>query len=356
MIKILRLILLPVSLLYGLIMALRNALFALGILKSASYDVPLISVGNIAVGGTGKTPHTEYLLVCLSKKYKAAVLSRGYGRKSTGFREVTSLSVPEQCGDEPCQIKRKFPRQTVAVAESRREGIKQLMSTSAAAPDVILLDDAYQHRWVKPGLSILLMDYAQPTFADFMMPTGHLREFACGTKRADLVVLTKCPKYVSSKEKHLLKKKLRLKKYQHLFFSTYVYGAPQALFSKGEEVKLKLDSAQVLLLTGIANPKPLEEYLLAQGAEVFLLSFPDHHHFVKKDVQLLEQNFKRLAGDVRCIVTTEKDAVRLRSGLALSEDVKAALFYLPIEVKILDQNERFNQIIEDYVTKNQRSS
>lgn len=348
MFKIIRIFLFPFSLLYGVVMAVRNVLFSMGILKSESYTISVISVGNITVGGTGKTPHTEYVINLLKKKHDIAVLSRGYGRKTKGFVEVTADSLPEQCGDEPCQMKRKFPDQTVIVDENRREGISELMKRFS--PDVVLLDDAYQHRWVKPGLSILLIDYGRPIFSDFVMPTGALREFPAGSQRADVVVVTKCPSSISKEEEQRFYKKLNIRDRQHLFFSTYAYGDVQAVFAGG--VAQDFIDKNVLLLTGIANPKPLEAYLTAQGAHVSAFPFPDHYQFTAKDMADVVTCFDRLPHDKRCIITTEKDAVRLKAGMDIPIIIKQHLYFIPIAVELLEHEQEFHQIIKNYVTKN----
>lgn len=351
MIKLLRIMLFPVSALYGVVMAVRNVMFSKGILKAENFSIPVISIGNVTVGGTGKTPHTEFVIRLLKEKYNVAVLSRGYGRKTKGFWEVETDSLPEQCGDEPCQMKEKFPEQSVYVDEDRREGIFNIIQKKNV--DVVLLDDAYQHRWVKPGLSILLVDYNRPIFSDFIMPTGNLREFSCGSKRADIIIITKCAKDVSDSEKTAFTQKLKLKSHQELYFSTFAYGALKGVL--GSEAKIDIWGMDVLLVTGIANPQPLELYLNQQGANIISLSFPDHYQFNDDDIKKIESYFERLSGEKRCIITTEKDAVRLASGVAIPEKVKNHLFYIPIEVEILDNDECLRQKIESYVKENSRS-
>ncbi len=346
MIKFLRIVLFPFSVLYGIVLVVRNVLFAKGVLKSKTFEVPVVSIGNITVGGTGKTPHTEYVVRLLGERFRVAVLSRGYGRKTKGFREVTELSLPEQCGDEPCQIKSKFPSQKVVVDEDRCNGITRLLEKGES--DVVILDDAYQHRWVKPGLSLLLVDCNRPLFKDFMMPTGNLREFQSGIKRADIVVVTKCPDGVLVDEAYW-RKKLKMQQRQDLFFSTYAYGALKKLFE--EESNIGLSGMEVLLLTGIANPKPLEEYLERHGATVTLMDFPDHHQFDDGDMDNVRVAFERLTPSKRCVITTEKDAVRLKGGMVVPEILKENLYYVPVEVRILNNEDCLRQKIIDYVEK-----
>lgn len=348
MIKILRLLLFPISVLYGAVMAVRNVLFTKGILKSESYDLPVLAIGNITVGGTGKTPHTEYIIRLLKEDHKLAILSRGYGRSTKGFVEVKEDSTPEQCGDEPCQMKQKFPEQLVVVNENRREGISEILDRGDS--DVVLLDDAYQHRWVKPGFSIVLVDYNRPIFSDFIMPTGRLREFPSGTKRADIVIVSKCPAGTTEQDKAHFIHKLRIKETQSIFFSSFSYGEAKAVFSS--KSSLELGNAEVLLLTGIANPRPLQDYLERKGASVHSQAFPDHYQFTDKDMNKVLGHYEKLDAVSRCIITTEKDAVRLKSGMSIPETIKDSLFYLPIEVEILDNKEEFNQIVKDYVEKN----
>ena len=348
--KLLRILFFPFSLLYGVVMALRNILFAWGVLRSESFDVPLISIGNITVGGTGKTPHTEYLINLLKGHSKLAVLSRGYGRHTKGFREVTERSTPELCGDEPCQMKRKFPEQLVLVDENRREGIHQILNM--ARPHVVLLDDAYQHRWVKPGLSILLVDYSRPIFIDFMMPTGHLREFPVGSRRADVIIVSKCPADISEQKKAYFTDQLRIGKHQKIYFSTYVYDELKMVFPNIPMRDFDCNHSEILLLTGIANPQPLEDYLRQLGANVSAVRFSDHYQFTNKDIERLEQQFEALKSSNCRIITTEKDAIRLRSGLAIPTVIKENLLYLPIVVSVLDKKEELHQIIENYVAKN----
>lgn len=343
----LALILLPFSWLYGLGVRIRNRLFDWGILKEQAFDVPLICIGNLAVGGTGKTPHTEYLIRLL-KSYQVAVLSRGYGRKTNGYRIADGQATAEQIGDEPFQIHAKFPSITVAVDENRVEGVTRLVKEHQ--PDVILLDDAFQHRYVKAGLNILLTDYHQLMTRDSLLPSGKLREPLEGKDRAHLIIITKCPVLVES-EYDALRQEMQLKASQKLFFSSIVYGEPTAVFQNKELSWKALAGRSVLLLAGIANPTPLVEKLKQQKAQVSLMEFRDHHDFTERDWQGIKLELEKL-GENALLLTTEKDAARL---LKFSADPILAekSYKIPIQVKIQNkENENFDQIIINFVDHN----
>ena len=340
---------------YHLITSLRNFLFDQGWgLKQQSFDVPLISVGNLAVGGTGKTPHTEYLVRLLQAAGKeVAVLSRGYGRATKGFRLATDASTASEIGDEPRQIKQKFPDCTVAVCEKRVVGMQQLIAQrqeEGKTTDnwVVVLDDAFQHRYIKPGFSILLTDYTRPYYADRVLPWGRLRESAEGAQRADIIIVTKCPKHLSATNAEQIRAKLAPLPTQEVFFTCFDYGNPYSA-SDCQEVELP---HRALVLTGIAKPQPLYAYLEAHGVEIKPLAFPDHHAFTPSDVARINAAFAALPEGYK-VITTEKDAVRLRLLPTLSEAVKQHLLVQPIEVKFLfGQTEKFNTKIHDYVDAN----
>ena len=349
--------LLPLSWLYGLGVGFRNQLFELGILKSRSFNTPVIAVGNITVGGAGKTPHVEYLIRLLADKTNVAVLSRGYKRKSKGFILADEDTTMEDIGDEPYQMMKKFPNIKVAVDKNRCRGIDNLTDHSIAKDtEVILLDDAFQHRYVKPGINILLVDYHRLINNDKLLPAGRLRESKEGKSRADIVIITKCPKTLKAIDYRVLTKNLSLYPYQDLYFTTIEYGRLKQLF--GDEKKELADIAQqnVLLLTGIASPKQMMLDLKDQCASLHPLTYGDHHHFRRKDIRKINQMFEKMEGP-KMIVTTEKDAVRLESAEGLSDEVRQHLYVLPIEVKfMLDQAEKFNHKIISYVRKNSRNS
>lgn len=351
--------LLPFSWIYGMGVKLRNALFDMGILKSKSYDVPVICIGNITVGGTGKTPHTEYLIKLLSEKYKVAVLSRGYKRKSEGYVLADANTPMEMIGDEPYQMKQKFEQVYVAVDKNRRRGIERLCADKATADtDVILLDDAYQHRYVKPGVNILLVDYHRMIGEDKLLPAGRLREPSRGKDRAHIVIVTKCPADIKPMGFRVLQKALHLYPYQKLFFSTFKYGKMSQLFGSEERnlATLRLDE-HILLLTGIASPEQMRMDLERYTKNITSLAFGDHHFFDEKDVAQINEAFAQIKAKEKIIITTEKDATRLRNTEGLSEAVKEAIFVLPIEVEIMqDQKDSFNEKILSYVLKNSRNS
>ena len=346
--------LLPLSWLYGLAVSLRNELFALGILKERSFSIPVISVGNITVGGSGKTPHVEYLIRLLQDYIKVGVLSRGYKRKSHGYVLADDNSTMRDLGDEPYQIKQKFHDIYVAVDKNRCNGITRLTHDKATSNvGVILLDDAFQHRYVKPGLNILLVDYHRLIIYDRLLPAGRLREPLNGKQRADIVIITKCPRDLKPMEFRILTKAMDLFPYQQLFFTTIDYGTPKALFS---DKTTSLNKYNVLLVTGIASPEQMENDMKHKCRSLTSLAFEDHHLFNTKDEQRINNAFERLPSP-KIIVTTEKDSTRLVNLNGLATEVRDAIFVLPIKVKfMLNQGELFNNKIISYVRKNSRNS
>lgn len=346
--------LLPLSWLYGVAVSLRNELFALGILKERSFSIPVISVGNITVGGSGKTPHVEYLIRLLQDYIKVGVLSRGYKRKSHGYVLADDNSTMRDLGDEPYQIKQKFHDIYVAVDKNRCNGITRLTHDKATSNvGVILLDDAFQHRYVKPGLNILLVDYHRLIIYDRLLPAGRLREPLNGKQRADIVIITKCPRDLKPMEFRILTKAMDLFPYQQLFFTTIDYGTPQALFS---DKTTSLNKYNVLLVTGIASPEQMENDMKHKCRSLTSLAFEDHHLFNTKDEQRINNAFERLPSP-KIIVTTEKDSTRLVNLNGLTTEVRDAIFVLPIKVKfMLNQGELFNNKIISYVRKNSRNS
>lgn len=332
--NILRKILFPFAVLYGFITSFRNFLFDKGILKSYSFDLPIIAVGNLSVGGTGKTPQIEYLIRLLSSEYKIATLSRGYKRKSEGFILADATSNAEILGDEPFQFYQKFPNILVAVDANRKNGIEQLIKISK--PDIILLDDAFQHRKVKAGFYILLTAYNDLYADDFMLPTGNLRESRSGAERANIVIVTKCPPHLSEKERNYVERKLQLESSQKLFFTSIAYD--EFIYSEQKQTPVsQIKNSEKVLLAGIAKPEPFFEYL--KNKNDVILAYPDHHHFSEKD--LLEIKNK---AEGKIIITTEKDFVRLKGNLP-----EAQLFYLPIKADFIYGNENFDTSILKYV-------
>lgn len=350
--------LLPFSWLYGLGVGIRNTLFDLGILKSRSFDVPIISVGNITVGGSGKTPHVEYLIRLLHSKYKVAVLSRGYKRKSKGYILASDDSTMSDIGDEPYQMHSKFKDISVAVDRNRCNGIERLTTDDKTKDtDVILLDDAYQHRYVKPGINILLVDYHRLIIYDKLLPAGRLREPKEGKTRADIVIVTKCPKDLKPMSFRVLSRAMDLFPYQQLYFTCLQYGDLHQLFgNETRSLKDILPNEHTLLITGIASPEQMVEDLTPYCKNITPLKFSDHHQFTDDDVELINSTFRMLPVP-RLIITTEKDATRLEGLEGLSEEVRKSIYTLPIEVKVmLDQQEKFDEVILSYVNKNSRNS
>lgn len=320
---------------------MRNRAFDKGILKSRSFNFPIIVVGNLNVGGTGKSPQIEYLIRLLHNKYKIAVLSRGYKRKSKGFQLADKYSTTSQMGDEPLQFYKKFKDILVAVDIDRVNGINSLRKLMPP-PQIILLDDAFQHRKVKAGLSILLTSFDDLYVDDFVLPGGNLRESKDGARRADIIIITKCPSNISHDERSKLTKKLKLNKGQMIFFSTIVYS--DTLNSYKEEISItKLNEYRVLLVTGIANSKPLENFLDSVGVVYHHMKYPDHHMFSKFEKEKINRKFERITESNKIILTTEKDYVRSFS--SNFENV----YYLPIRSKIIDDEENFNREILSYV-------
>ena len=352
--------LLPFSWLYGMGVGLRNFMFDVGLLKSKDFSVPVIAVGNITVGGTGKTPHVEYLVKLLKQTYKVSVLSRGYKRKTKGFVMADEKTTVRDIGDEPCQMKRKFPDVTVAVDPKRVRGIERLTANDPDL-DVVLLDDAFQHRYVKPGMNILLVDYHRLIIYDRLLPAGRLREPLKGKNRADIVIVTKCPRELNPMEFRVLTKAMGLFPYQQLYFTTLEYDELQPIFPDAvpdsHAVSLsQLKDRHVLLLTGIASPQQIILDLKNYTPNIHPLSFSDHHDFTPKDVEHINSKLEALPRP-RCIITTEKDAVRLMQTEGLSQEVRQSLYILPVRIAfMLGDETKFNDNIKGYVLKNSRNS
>ena len=340
--KFLKYILTPMSWLYGAGVALRNLMFEYGLLKETSFDVPVVGVGNITVGGTGKTPHVEYILEYLRYKRNVAVLSRGYKRKTKGFILASSKSTPDSIGDEPLQIYEKFGGNVkVAVCESRVKGVKQLIKEFPKL-DLILLDDSFQHRYIKPKVNILLMDYSHPVYTDNLLPLGRMRESASAVERADFVITTKCPQNIAALDMRIVSKRLNLKPYQKLYFSTFDYGGLIPVFPDDCPYRALLEEFssedKVLLLTGIANPRPFVNHFRQYPFKRKVLYFPDHHDFSKSDLSEIRSKFRSNTGRRKIIITTEKDAVRLCHNPYFPHDIKPFIFYIPIGVRMLESN------------------
>ena len=339
--------LVPLSWLYGCIVGLRNKLFDWKILPSKTFELPVISVGNLTVGGTGKTPFSEYLIRLLKDEYRVAFLSRGYKRKSHGYHVANVSGTAKTIGDEPLQVWQKFPDIHVAVDANRCRGIHRLCTDAATADtDVILLDDAFQHRHVRPGLNILLMDYHRLPYDDALLPCGCLREPFGNKERADAIVVTKCPSSLPPIDLRIIQGRLALRPYQRLFFTTVRYGA---LLPSGRMISTLTRDTFVLLITGIANPAPLITELRKQTLHVQALTYPDHHVFTAADIRHIKEIWATIIAADRLLISTEKDAAKL--GAKLPD-----LQVLPIEVAFMkDQEKTFNHYIRNYVRKNPRN-
>lgn len=351
-------LLFPLTMWYAVGVAVRNFLFSIGLKKQAAPHITTIGVGNLATGGTGKTPHVEYLLDLLARKYRVAMLSRGYKRKSKGFVLDDGSHDALQLGDEPAMIAAKYPQVQVAVCEKRVEGVLQLLAQErvemqgdeevhiSTAPQIILLDDVFQHRYIKPNINILLTEYHHPYYNDHILPYGDLREFRSARRHASIVVVTKSPERLNPVEKHNIIHDLQLQNYQKVFFSYLRYGPLQTLDGQPSDIDLQR-MEQVLVVTGIAHPEPLLE-ALRRRCKLQHLRFDDHHAYNRRDVQRIADTFNALSGARKIIITTEKDAIRLR-GIADSLPV----YVMPIKVAFhQDGDQSFDQLIEASVREN----
>ncbi|MCF6170765.1 MAG: tetraacyldisaccharide 4'-kinase [Bacteroidales bacterium] len=346
-----RVFLIPFACLYGLVVRIRHFLFNHGFLVSESFPVPVIGVGNLSLGGTGKTPFIEYLIMLLKEEKNVATLSRGYGRKTKGFRLAGPESSYKEIGDEPMQYYHKFGSSiTVAVDEDRRNGIRQLLKTDKKI-DVILLDDSFQHRYVKPGLSILLTDSHKLYVDNFLLPTGTLRDTVAAAKRADIVIVTKTHRVLSPFVRRSIVEKLKVKPYQQLYFSFIVYGK-FVPFPGVEKYVDKKKPGLIVLFSGIANPAPLIEHTRTLCNELVTLKFSDHHVYTKKDLSKIRSAFDDAFQRRKIILTTEKDAMRLINSPYFSALENLPLFYIPIRAKLHEEGRHNfrNQILE-YVKK-----
>ncbi len=335
----------PLALIYGLAIWIRNKFFEWELMPEQQFDLPVIGIGNLMVGGTGKTPHVEYLLRMLQGRYKTATLSRGYGRKSLGYILADGQSIAEEIGDEPMLYATKFKDTLVVVCEKRMFAIPNLIGDHPET-DVIIMDDAFQHRTVKAGLNILLTTFDKPFYTDFLLPVGSLREWPSGYKRADIIIVTKCPSRIDGITKNTIIQKINPLPHQKLFFSEMVYSAPINAFTN-----LGLESTKnfhALVFSGIANAHPFENYCESVFKSIIPLEFKDHHNFDATDIDDIIHRFEKMEGE-KIILCTEKDWMRIR-GTALEEQLKGKpLYYLPIEVRLLEKEEEFKSIIEAFM-------
>lgn len=355
---LLKILLLPFSLLYGCIVSVRNKMYDWGILSSTQFDIPTISVGNLSVGGTGKTPHIEYLLRLLKPEFKMATLSRGYGRKTEGYKVVEKQSTAIDIGDEPLQFKSKFEDVEVVVDADRVHGIKTI---EAEFPEVqsILLDDAFQHRAVTPGLSIVLSDFRKLYYDDYMVPTGSLREFRSGISRANIIIVTKCPTILVPLERRRIINDIKPLPHQTVYFSSIEYGEIISINTGITNPVSKTYYAEnnytILLVTGIANTEQIERYLKSHVSDVIPLTYSDHHTYTKKDVDTIQKKFNGIPAKNKIIITTEKDAMRLKAPEFETILNSLPVFYMPIEMEFFEQDKKaFNEQILNYVRSNQK--
>jgi len=342
------------SFFYGLAAGFRNELFNLKILSSREFEIPVISVGNITAGGTGKTPHIEYIAGLLRSKFKVATLSRGYKRKTRGFILVETTSKVQQVGDEPLQIKLKFKDLTVAVDAKRVRGIERLLALPEK-PDVVLLDDAFQHQYVTPGINILLTDYNHLITKDSLLPYGRLRESASNKSRATIIIVTKCPVELKPIDERIITKELEIRPYQNLYFSRLDYGSLTPVFPA--DVSLKsldlVEGIAVLMVTGIANPSSFKEYLTHGSHEIHEMIFPDHHWYTEKELDRIVNKFNDLTNVRKIIVTTEKDMVRFCDLGTVPEIIRKSMYYIPLKISFLNSaGKDFDRKIIDYVKEN----
>ncbi len=344
-----RILLLPISLLYHIVLTIRHKLYDWHILRTTRFEKPVICVGNLNLGGTGKTPHTEYLVNLLKDSCRVATLSRGYGRKTRGFKLAESTSTYEDLGDEPLQYFRKFPEIQVAVDEDRVDGVWKLLK-SKNAPEVILLDDAFQHRSIKAGLNILLTEYQHLYCDDFLIPAGTLRDVKSAAKRAHIIVVSKSPRDLNEAAQTVIKGKLKPQEHQKVFFSYLEYAPLQPLNEAAKAISI-VDADSVLAFCGIANPRPFIEELKKQYKTVDFLQFADHHAYLDDDVKAVLKRFESLGDKKKIIVTTEKDAARLTNSPYLCQFERAPLYVLPVSVRFHEE-EKFNETILNYVRQN----
>lgn len=342
-----KLLLSPFSLLYGIGISIRNALYDSELLRASKFNIPVISIGNLSIGGAGKTPHIEYLIRLLGPYLNVATLSRGYKRKTTGFRLVNKNSTALEVGDEPLMYKRKYSDIVVAVGESRALAIPEMV---AQHPDIetILLDDAFQHRSVQPALNILLTTFDKPFTRDFLMPSGRLREWKSAYERADIIIVSKCPATLPEETKTALRKEINPLGHQKLFFSYYGYGFPYSFYNPKNRIKLDKE-LDVILISAIANTSYLMKYLLKEVKKVHQLEYEDHHQFTDRDIEYIDKVYTHRESERKIILTTEKDAMRLDLHRKKLFEEKIPIFILPVHVMFHDDQERFDELIKSFL-------
>ena len=337
------------SLIYGAVTALRNRLYDLGILKSRTFPLPVICVGNITIGGTGKTPHVIYIARLLSDMMQVSVLSRGYLRKSRGFRAVRADDRVDTAGDEPLLMARRMPDARIFVDRDRVHGITEIMRTTPSA-GAIILDDGFQHRAVRAGMNIVLTSYGRPMTEDHLLPLGRLRENISGLKRADVIIVTKVPPWTTPEELNRVKKTMKISGRQCIFFTGLIYGKPVPVFVRsGRTITRKTD---VVLVTGISDPAPMVRYLSGIAARVKHISFSDHHRFREKDIEAICKAFDAIDNEDKIVITTDKDGVRLKEITNIADSLRNALHTLPVSVEFIEDEDKFIRKVYGYTGKN----
>lgn len=344
--------LLPFALLYGLVTWIRNLLFDIGVFRQTKHAVSVISVGNLSMGGTGKTPMVEHLIRLIHKDYKLATLSRGYGRKTKGFVLANEDATAEMIGDESMQYVQKFNDITVSVCEDRNKGVENIL-TQNPDTNLVLLDDAFQHRYIKPGLSIILTDYYHLYSNDYVFPSGNLREFRSGAKRADIIIVTKTPSVLSPITRRRIKDELKIKKNQRLLFSKITYDDFTPYFSTHTQ-KLKTHYAHIILFTGIANNYPLQDHLKHFCTDLTVISFADHHNYTQKDLDHILHTYNEIFSKNKILVTTEKDIMRLRDCKKTYLFENIPFYYVPIRIIFHNGDGKvLSRTIEKYLLSSQ---
>jgi tetraacyldisaccharide 4'-kinase len=347
-----QILLCPISFLYGIVVFVRNKCFDFKLLKSTSFKLPIISIGNLSVGGSGKTPHTEYLIRLLNQN--TTTLSRGYKRKTKGYVLASETSTSFDIGDEPLQLYQKFKNIAVAVCEDRVEGVKKILE-SKPNPQAILLDDAFQHRAIKPGFNILITDFNNLFTNDYLMPSGRLREWRCGYKRADVIIVSKTPQNTPKNILTKISKDIHPTKRQNLYFSCVRY-SNLTHFNQSKKIKIDTYSKKidVLLFTGIANPTPLFSHIKKTYQSVDHLKFSDHHNFNKTDIEKIKNCYNKINSNNKIIITTEKDIMRLSLPEILESIQDLPIYYIPIEIDFISSDDKvsFDKQILDYVNSN----
>ncbi len=350
---------LPFSFLYGIAITFRNFFYDKKIIKSYRFNTPIISVGNITVGGTGKTPHVEYLINMLKDNYKIVILSRGYKRRTSGFIIAQENSTVFEIGDEPKQIKYKFNDKVIVAVDKNRINAIKTLKQQQIKYDLIILDDAYQYRKIKPDISILLIDFNKPIYNDRLLPAGDLREQQTNKNRADIVIITKCPKDIKPIQKRIITKELQLFTYQKIFFTSINYGKITPVFKYPKNIQIT-NKTTIMLITGIANTKTLIEYLTKKTKNIIHKKYDDHYNFKHKDIVNIIDEFNKIDTNNKLIITTEKDAMRLQEFNYNTEKGNLSdipIFYIPINVIFADEKEKeFIKIINNHVKLNKRNS